>query len=172
MSLISMDNPKKESFRLPNGMTINMDYGYIFTEEDGMPEGYMPTFNRCSAQYRRSQLIDSNDKIISEVIENNPDKISKSHEEILIQEHSLRGDEFEKIVNFPNGKVAKIEYWVTPEKRDKNFGRYAANYRRSVLFDETGEIISEVMERNPNYRPTGNKIVEDSYDDMDDEFLD
>ena len=67
MSLIYMDNPKKESFELPNGMTINMDYGYIFTEEDGMPEGYMPTFLRLSSPYRRSQLIDSNDKIISEV---------------------------------------------------------------------------------------------------------
>ncbi len=171
MGLITIDNPKKEFFGLPNGMKINMDYGYIFNEEDDMPNGYMPSFNRCSAQYRRSQLIDSNDKLISEVIENNPDKISSQQEDRLIQEHLLRGDEFEKVVNFPDGKVAKIEYWITPEKRDENFGRYAAGYRRSVLFDESGEIISQIMERNPSYRPITNKIDKDSYD-SDEGFLD
>ena len=168
MSLISFDDPKKESFELPNGMVIHMDYGYIFNEEHDMPTGYMPSFNRCSAQYRRSQLIDSNNKkIISEVIVKNPDRISKSQEERLLQEHLIRGDEFEKVVNFPDGKVAKIEYWLTPERRDENFGRYSANYRRSVLFDESGKIISEVMERNPNFRRSCNKWVEDSQDDAD-----
>ena len=171
MSIISIDNPKEETFRFPNGMKVHMDYGYIFSKEDGMPEGYMPTFLRLSSPYRRSQLLDSNENLISEVIENNPDKISKAQEDKLIQDGLIKGDEFEKVVNFPDGKVAKIEYWVTPEKRDKNFGRYAANYRRSVLFDESGEIISEVMELNPNFRSSGNKLVEDSQD-YDDDFLD
>ena len=67
MSIISIDDPKEETFRFPNGMKVHMDYGYIFSKEDGMPEGYMPTFLRLSSPYRRSQLIDSNDKIISEV---------------------------------------------------------------------------------------------------------
>lgn len=171
MSIISIDDPKEESFVFPNGMIVHMDYGYIFTEEDGMPEGYMPTFNRFTSQYRRSQLFDSNENLISEVIENNPDRVSKAQEAKLIQQGLIKGDEFEKVVNFSDGKVAKIEYWITPEKRDKNFGRYGANYRRSVLFDESGEIISEIMERNPNYRPSGNKWVEDSYE-YDDDFLD
>ena len=171
MSIISIDNPKEESFVFPNGMIVHIDYGYIFNEEDGMPEGYMPTFNRFTSQYRRSQLFDSNENLISEVIENNPDRIYKAQEDKLIQEGLIKGDEFEKVVNFPDGKLAKIEYWITPEKRDKNFGRYAANYRRSVLFDESGEIISEIMEHNPNVRHSGNMVVEDSQD-YDDDFLD
>ena len=171
MSIISIDDPKEETFRFPNGMKVHMDYGYIFSKEDGMPEGYMPTFNRFTSHYRRSQLFDSNENLVSEVIENNPDKVSKAQEDKLIQEGLIKGDEFEKVVTFPDGKVAKIEYWITPEKRDKNFGRYAANYRRLVLLDEYGEIISEIMEPNPNFRSSGNKIVEDSQD-YDDDFLD
>ena len=112
-----------------------------------------------------------NEKIITECIEDNPDYISEEEELIFQEQKIIKGDEFEKVVNFPDGKVAKIEYWITPEKRDVNFGRYAAGYRRSVLFDESGKIISEIMESNPNYRVTANKIVEDSCD-YDDEFLD
>ena len=67
MSIIFIDDPKEETFRFPNGMIVHMDYGYIFSKEDGMPEGYMPTFNRFTSQYRRSQLLDSNENIISEV---------------------------------------------------------------------------------------------------------
>lgn len=165
MSIISIDNPKEESFIFPNGMIVRMDYGYIFSEEDGMPNGYMPTFNRLTSPYRRSQLFDSYENIISEVIETNPDRISQAQEDKLLQEGFIEGDEIEKVVNFPDGKVAKIEYWITPEKRDQNFGRYSANYRRSVLFDESREIISEVMERNPNKIPSNIPVIKTDEDD-------
>ena len=171
MSIISIDNPQKESFIFPNGMIVRMDYGYIFNEEDDMPNGYMPTFHRFTSPYRRTQLLDSNLNIISEVIETNPDRVSQAQEDKLLREGLIKGDEIDKVVNFPDGKVAKIEYWVTPQKRDKNFGRYSAKYRRSVIFDENGGILSEVMEHNPNYRSSGNKMVEDTYV-LEDGFLD
>ena len=48
-------------------MTIPIDYGYIFSDEDPLPTGYMPSFNRLSAQYRMSQILYSNKNILSEV---------------------------------------------------------------------------------------------------------
>lgn len=167
MSIVSLDNPIQEQFNFSNGIYLIMDY---CIKDDKFKDPLIPGFARWDATLRRSILYDNN-KIMSEVIEDNPDYISPEEELKLNEMGIIKGDEFEKVVNFPDGKVAKIEYWITPEKRDENFGRYAANYRRSVLFDENGEIISEIMEHNPNFRHSGNMMVEDSYD-YDDEFLD
>lgn len=165
--LIALGNFREENFYLPNGMSIVIDYGVM---DYDFKDPFISGFERFAGSCRRSKLFDG-EKLITEVIEENPDYISSEKEAFLAENHILKGDEFEKVINFPEGKVAKIEYWVTPEKRDENFGMYSANYRRLVLFDEYGEIISEVMERNPNYRLSDSKGVEDSQD-ADDEFLD
>lgn len=165
--LIALGNVREENFILPNGMSIKIDYGVI---DHDFKDPFISGFERFVGSHRRSRLVDD-EKLIIEVIEDNPDYITLEQETILAKNNIQKGDEFEKVINFPDGKVAKIEYWITPKKRDENFGRYAAKYRRSVLFDKSGEIISEVMEHNPNYQITGNKIVEESHD-SDDEFLD
>ena len=152
-------------------MTIPIDYGYIFSDEDPLPTGYMPSFNRCSAQYRRSQILDSDKNILSEIIENNPDKISEEEEKELHENHLRIGDELEKVVSFPNGNVAKIEYWLTPKYKGENSRRLNANYMRSVLFDENGEIISEIMERNPYYIPLDKNSSEESINYVDEHIL-
>ena len=48
---------------------------------------------------------------------------------------------------------------------------YDATYRKIILFDESGEIIYELMEHNLNYLPMGTK-TSDYLNDNDDEFLD
>lgn len=164
--MMTPGNFRKEIFNLPNGMSIKIDYGVI---DSDFKDNYVSGFERFMGSSRRSRLFDG-EKLITEVIESNPDYLTLEQEAILAENHIMRGDEFEKVINFQDGKVAKIEYWITPKKRDKNYGIYAANYRRSVLFDKFGEIISEIMERNPNYQPKGNKITEETYD-YDDDFL-
>ena len=46
---------------------------------------------------------------------------------------------------------------------------YDANYRKIILFDESGEIISELLERNPDYLPNCNKTSDLNVDN--DEIL-
>ena len=157
----SPTSPRYENFELPNGMIIHIDYGHIFTEEDKFPTGYQPWSHRCCSEYRRSQLIDSNGNIISEVLEENPDYITDEDEKQLKKEKIIIGDEYEKIIKFPDGKLAKVEYWVTPTKRDKKCGRYYSKYRKSILFDKNDKIISEVMEKNPNYFDENIPILKD-----------
>lgn len=143
-------NDREEEFYLPNGHYIKIDYGAI-----DFKGKYIPLTKRFNAIYRRSILYDDNLKIISQVIENNPDYIDDNVWLKGPENGLLFGNELEKIIHFDDGKIAKVEYWITPEKREENFGRYETKFRRVVLFDEEGDIISEVIEDNPNYRRDG-----------------
>lgn len=149
---------RTEKFELPNKYVILIEYGMVDLDGSirGVKNKFLQIFTRYSGNDRRTILYDDDRNIISESIESNPDFV-KDDEWVSIPEQGLLfGDEFEKVIHFQNGMVAKIEYWKTPENRDEHFGRYAAKFRRTVLFDENGEIISEIMERNPNYLPEGN----------------
>lgn len=158
-------NYRDEKFNLPEGISIQIDYGVI---DHDFKDPFISGFERFVGSFRRSRLF-FNDKLITENIKNNPDYVSLEEEKKLIQNGLRRGDVFDRTINFLDGKVAKIEYWITPEKRDKHFGMYDANYRKIILFDESGEIISELMERNPNYLPNCNKTLD--YLNVDDEIL-
>lgn len=155
-------NVREEIFELSD-FTIKMDYGLM---DDGFISGkvqYLPISKRYSARCRRTRLFDNEDNLISVCIEKNPDYVTGEEEERLFKDHLLKGDEFEKVVNFPDGKVAKVEYWNTLDSRDENFGRYTAKFRRIVVFAKNQEILSEVFDRNPHYRKDGNKIVPSHY---------
>ena len=146
-------NYRDEKFNLPKGIVIQIDYGVM---DYSFKDPYISGFERFVGSFRRSRLF-FNDKLITETIENNPDYVSLEDENKLFQNGLRRGDVFDRIINFADGKVVKIEYWITPEKRDKHFGMYDANYQKIILFDESGKIISELIERNPNYLPNCNK---------------
>ena len=135
-----------ETFEFPEGLCIKMDYGVI---DPDFVEPYLDGFERFVGSYRRSRLFDG-DKLITEVIEDNPDLLTDEEEERLKEKNIEHGDVFDRIINFDDGKVAKIEYWATPQYRDKNYRMYNADYRKLILLDENNEIISEVMEENPN----------------------
>lgn len=149
-----------EKFELPNKYIIFIEYGMVDLDGSirGIKNKFLQIFTRYSGNDRRAILYDNNGNIISEAIEPNPDFVKDDEWSSIPEQGLLFGDEFEKVIHFQNGMVAKIEYWKTPENRDEHFGRYAAKFRRTVLFDETGEIISEIMEHNPSYLSTGNFI--------------
>lgn len=142
-----------EKFDFPNGMQIKVDYGILWKG------GYEPFFERYSGSLRRSQVLDSNGIIITEVIENNPDESDYKEDIEILKEGKLPGDEFERIIHFPNGYTARIEYWLTPTKRDKNFGRYAAEYQKKILLDENDNIVSEIIDYNPYYMDPNAEVI-------------
>lgn len=145
-----------------------MDYGLLDVHglTNGIKNEFIP-FTRYSGQQRRSTIYDGENNIVTQAIQDNPDKIPDEELLHIHEDGLLVGDEYERVVNFDNGWVAKVEYWMTLDARDENFGRYAAKFRRIVLFDENQEIISEVFEKNPHYRKTGNKWVYTEYPDQD-----
>ncbi|WP_407380289.1 hypothetical protein [Methanobrevibacter sp.] len=168
MSIIYVDDPSEELFILPNKMQILIDYGL---KDDSFKDPFIFGFTRCSSLYRRSRLLDRNQNVISQVIEENPDFISEEDQQQFYEKGLLLGNEFEKYVHFENDMVAKIDYWSTPKEKNENCGRFTAKFMKITLYDKFNKIISEIMERNPYYLPTGNLRVVDerSYED---DFLD
>ena len=135
-----------EDYNFPNGMNIHVDFGVIWKDDK-----YHQCFSRYVGSIRRSQLVDFSGKVITELIEDNPDEMNYEKEQ-KIRDAGLRlGDEFERIINFPNGYTAKIEYWITPAERDEKFGRYDAKYQRKILLYENNNILSDVIDYNPYY---------------------
>lgn len=65
MSLIG--DEKEDIIKLPNGMTIHIDYGESKLNTYGIE-------NRLSAENRRVRLFDKNGKLLSELIEPNQHK--------------------------------------------------------------------------------------------------
>lgn len=158
----------EEKFQLPNGYYIVMDYGLL--DVHGLTNGIKNEFigmSRYGGNQRRSILYDDENNVITQAIQDNPDRIPDEDIFHIHEDGLLVGDEYERVVNFDNGMVAKVEYWMTLDSRDENFGRYAAKFRRIVLFDKEQEVISEVFEKNPHYRKTGNKFVYTEYPDQD-----
>ena len=140
-------NFREEIFHFPNNMTIKIDFGVL---DYDFKDPYIVGFERFVGSSRRSQLY-FGEKLISEIIEDNPDELTDEEEASLIKNHIRRGEEFEKIINFPDGKVFKVEYWKTPRSKGNNLSIYTAKVRKSFLYDGDGSLISEIVERNPHY---------------------
>lgn len=147
MSFKHLGNADVEKFFLPNGMYLQIDYGIIYWEDNK----YHPFYTRYSGSCRRSRLLTNQDNIITEVIEKNPDMLSYERQCEIIEEGLYIGDEFERVINFPNGFSVKIEYWKSINGRDENFGMYDSKYRKTILFDENDNVLSEIMEDNPHF---------------------
>lgn len=161
MSYIIPGNARVEKFNFPNKMQVCIDYGIIW-------EGnYEPFFERYSGSLRRSQVLDFDGNIVTEIIEDNPDEMNYDERQKILNAGQILGDEFERIIHFPNGYTAKIEYWVTPAKRDKNFGRYDAKYQKKILLDENSNVISEVMDYNPHYMDSNVEVIHVNSDEVD-----
>ena len=152
-----------EDFVISEELHIHVDYGVI-SSDDGK---YYPAFQRYSGSMRRSQLLDNNGNIISEIIEKNPDELSYEKKRNILSKGLKPGDEFERIIRFVNGFTAKIEYWVTSTKRDKNFGRYDAEYQKTILLDENNNIISENMVYNPYFMDHNAEVIHITNPDFD-----
>lgn len=161
MSYIIPGNARVEKFDFPNKMQVRIDYGIMW---EGV---YEPFFGRYSGSLRRSQLLDQNKNIITEIIEGNPDELDYDTEQKILSAGQRIGDEFERVINFPNGYSAKIEYWVTPAKRDKNFGRYDAKYQKNLLLNENNMVISSDICYNLDYMDPNVEVIHINSEDID-----
>lgn len=154
-------NFREDFINLPK-FKIHIDYGEM---DDGSFSGkkqYLRLSERYTGEYRRSQLLDYHGNFISECIEKNPDFECDTTDNYFIAAELKIGNEFERLINFDNGYVAKIEYWQSINNHDSKFGIYDAKYRKTTLFDNGNNIISEVMEDNPHFiDPTIECIISD-----------
>ena len=146
MSYRRIGDEISEEYYLPKGMYITVDYGIVIPDTGE----YECMFSRYMGTYRRSQLKTNSDEIITEVVEKNPDYAEYENQENISDENYRWGDEFERIIKFNNGYIAKIEYWKSLNERDQSFGRYDAKYRKIILLNET-DVLFEFMEDNPYY---------------------
>ena len=105
-----------------------------------------------SSDYFRILKLFEDGKLISEVIEKNPNYVPRDTQLKMLEDHVIIGEDVERIFNFPNGYSAKIEYWISPTERDHKHGFYTAKYRKLILSDDKDNIISDIFEDNPNYR--------------------
>ena len=138
-----------EGFPFSDNWEIITDY--IFSET-GFIDYSCEMGNRAVGNLRRSRLF-KDGNLISEAIET---KSHISREEVvkLIDEGKVIGEEFERTMNFPNGYVAKIEYWNSKNKQDPNLGIYRSKYRRMILLDEKNQVIADVIQENPQFGKT------------------
>ena len=148
MVFIRLGGEKVEGFYFHNNWKVQVDYGMNMTEipfsdYNEIDESSLPSKDvlYCrggrSSDYFRILKLFKDGKLISEVIEKNPNYVPT---------------DVERVFNFPNGYSAKIEYWISPTERDYKHGFYTAKYRKLILSDDKDNIISDIFEDNPNYR--------------------
>lgn len=156
-------NFEKEIFIFPNDITIKIDFGVL---DYDFEDPYISGFERFIGSSRRSQLY-IGQQLITEIIEDNPDYLTDEAEKQLIENHVRLGEEFEKIINFPDGKTFKVEYWETSHSKGDNLSIYTANFRKSFLYDKDGTLISELIESNHHYiddsLPVEEYVLEDGF---------
>ena len=153
MATVGIGNPTKEFFELPNNYSVKIDYGVIDNEFDNP---YIPFYARLVGSYRRA-ILSKNNKIIDEILEENPDMLSDEEELKLPENARLQGNDFGRLINFNNGIIFKLEYMVSP-KNEENLGVCYSKFRKLSLFKKE-EIISESLELNPLYDPTPPSFV-------------
>lgn len=136
-----------EWFPFPNNWKIITDY--IFSES-GIIDSNCTLGNKASGNLRRSKLFHDG-ILISESIENNPNYLPLSEIKRLNEEGKFIGKEFERTINFTNGYVAKIKYSNSENKQEPNQGIYFSKYRLMALLNEEDQIVSEIIEENPNF---------------------
>lgn len=137
----------EEIFHFPNNMTIKIDFGVL---DYDFKDPFISGFERFVGSSRRSQLY-FGEQLVSEIIEGNPYELTDEEEALLIKNHIHRGEEFERVITFPDGKVFKVEYWKTPRSKGDSLSIYTAKVRKYFLYDGDGSLISENVERNPHY---------------------
>ena len=150
-----------DGFLLPNNWEVISDYIYsknesIIDSEHQLGRG------RARGNYRRSKLFKDN-ILVSETIEINPDYLPPDEIKRLTEKGEFIGEEFERTINFPNGYVAKIEYWNSKDEQKPNLGIYRSEYRKLILLNEKNQVISEVIQKNPNFGKTPYNKEELSY---------
>ena len=73
------------------------------------------------------------------------------------------GDDELDVMELPNGMTIKMDF-ATSETGTQNWrGRISGKYRRIRLYDEKDNLLSELIELNPLYRPSrpGNLVILD-----------
>ncbi|MCR5026530.1 MAG: hypothetical protein K6A34_03690 [Methanobrevibacter sp.] len=69
---------------------------------------------------------------------------------------TLVGDDEIDVMKLPNGMTIKMDF-TTKGDKDNNLwgwrGRISGEYRRIRLYDKDDNLISELIEKNPLYRP-------------------
>ncbi len=138
---------RHEKFMLPGEWEILIDYG----GDARFPrEKIIWGYEKGISTHMRSKLF-KQDIFITEAIEKNPNYVTYEEYTKIRDQGKFIGEEFERIIHFPNGYVAKIEYWFSKEKQDPNLGNYGSKYRRLILFNEFNQIISQIIEGNPSF---------------------
>lgn len=139
-----------ERFRLPKNYVIELNYLRAYEAEDGKVRYVDSVMDRSSADYVQKVIWKDNIKIYNE-IEKNFHKLE--YEDIQKLELECKPEDFElgRTVNFGNEFSLEIEYWHSKDKQEPNRGNLESKYRRLILFNSEDNIISEVIEKNPNY---------------------
>lgn len=158
-------NFSEEIFHFPNNMAVKIDFEVL---DYDFKDPYIYGFERFVGSSRRSQLY-FGEQLVSEIIEDNPDELTDEEEASLIKNHIRRGEEFGRMITFPDGKFFKVEYWKTPRIKGDNLSIYTAKVRKYFLYDNDGSLISENVERNPHYIDDSVKATPYV---LEDEFLD
>ncbi|MEE0720811.1 hypothetical protein [Methanobrevibacter smithii] len=163
MVFIRLGGEKVEGFYFHNNWKVQVDYGMNMTEipfsdYNEIDESSLPSKDvlYCrggkSSDYFRILKLFKDGKLISEIIEKNPNYVPRDTQLKMLEDHVIIGEDVERVFNFPNGYSAKIEYWISPTERDYKHGFYTAKYRKLILSDDKDNIISDIFEDNPNYR--------------------
>ena len=71
----------------------------------------------------------------------------------------IPGDEEKDEIEFPNGMKIIIDYGQMPKDFDSFSTRYGGRLRRIRLFDESGRLITQRIEKNKNYDPELYKLM-------------
>ena len=143
---------RSEIFPFSNNWII--ETFYTFSESKSMDNPDCRNYvGRANGNIRRSYLYKDN-ILVSESIEDNPHYLPLDEINKLIDNGKFIGEEFERIMNFSNGYVAKIEYANSKNKQDSNLGIYRSKYMRLKLFNENNQIIADVLQENPHFGET------------------
>ena len=159
--LIDSTNFTRDVFNFPKYSVI-IDFGVL---DYDFKNPYIGGFERFMGTSMRVQLF-YDGKLVNEIIEDNPDYLTMEEESRLIENHIRLGEEFEKIINFSDGKTLKVEYWETSYSKGDNLSIYDAEFRKSYLYDSDGSLISELIESNPHYiddSPAEEYVFEDGF---------
>ena len=71
----------------------------------------------------------------------------------------IPGDEEKDEIEFPNGMKIIIDYGQRPKDFDSFSTRYGGRLRRIRLFNESGRLITQRIEKNKNYDPDLYKLM-------------
>lgn len=147
-----------DKFRLPENYVIKLNYLRPF-EYEGKIQYADSVSSRTSADCVQKIIWKDNIKIYDK-IEKNVHKLEYKDVRKLKLDGKPEEFELERVVNFGNEFSLKIEYWHSKDKQEPNKGNLESKYRRLILSNSKGIIVSEVVEKNPDYIDL-NRVNED-----------